>query len=241
MKTVFQLITLLIALVATQALALSPEEVEQRLQEVRPDIPVESVKSSVLDGFYEVVIAGGQTVYVTKDGDHFFAGDLYRIDESVFVNLSEEARKEARKARMDAIDDSEKVVFSPPADQVKATINVFTDLDCSFCRKLHQDVPELNRLGIAVKYLAYPRQGIHSSTYNKTVSAWCADDPNEALTRAKQGQAIPEKTCDNPVAEQYQLGRELGVTGTPSIVLSDGTLQPGYLPAQKMAERLGIE
>lgn len=241
MKPVFALLTLIIGSLSTSAFALSPEEVEGRLQKARPDIPVDSVKESALDGFYEVVIAGGQTLYVTRDGNHFFAGDLYRIGESEFVNLSEEVRKQARKERIDAIDDSEKVVFSPPEDQVKATINVFTDVDCGFCRKLHRDVPELNRLGIAVKYLAYPREGIHSATYNKTVSAWCADNPNEALTKAKQGQSIPQATCDHPVAEQYQLGRELGVTGTPSIIMSDGTMQPGYLPAQKMAERLGIE
>lgn len=227
---------------AGEGAALSPEEIERRMHVARPDIPVESIKESSLNGFYEVVIAGGQTtLYVTEDGKHFIAGDLYRIAESGFVNLSEESRKQARKERISAIDDSEKVVFSPPADQVKATINVFTDVDCGFCRKLHREISELNELGIAVKYLAYPREGIHSATYDKTVSAWCADNPREALTQAKQGKPIAEKSCDNPVAEHYQLGKELGVTGTPSIILSDGTMQPGYLPAKKMAERLGLE
>ncbi len=237
------LLSLLVwGLFAYDASALSPDEIRLRLHKARPDIPVLSVKeSSSIDGFYEVMLPGGQTLFVTVDGEHFIAGDLYRVTGSEFVNLSEEKRNVDRKALIGAVDEAEKLIFSPPGDQVKATINVFTDVDCGFCRKLHRDVPELNRMGIAVKYLAYPRAGLQSKSYEKTVSVWCADDPREALTRAKRGEEIPHRTCDNPVAEQYRLGNEIGVTGTPAIVHSDGTLQPGYLPAEEMAARLGIK
>ena len=109
----------------------------------------------------------------------------------------------------------------------KATITVFTDIDCGYCRKLHQDVPELNRLGVAVRYLAFPRAGIGSDSYDKAVSVWCADDQQKALTKAKAGKDIEMKTCVNPVAEQYGLVDAFGVTGTPAIFYEDGTLQAG--------------
>ena len=114
------------------------------------------------------------------------------------------------------------LVFTPGAGKVKATVTVFTDIDCGYCRKLHQEVPELNRLGIAVRYLAYPRAGIDSDSYNKIVSAWCSNDPLGALTKAKRGEAIPTRKCDNPVARQYALGSEVGVTGTPTVQLFYG-------------------
>lgn len=241
MKRFSTLLFVATGLLAMQAMALSPKEVQIRLHKARPDIPIASVNESAVEGLYEARLPGGQVLFVTDDGEHFFTGDLYRITDSDFVNLSEQKRTEGRKEMLNSIDDADKLVFSPPADQVKATINVFTDVDCGYCRKLHQEVPELNRMGVAVKYLAYPRAGIGSKSYDKIVSAWCAEDPNEALTRAKAGETIPEKTCDNPVADQFRLGNEIGVTGTPAIVYSDGTLQPGYLPAKQMAARLGIQ
>ena len=132
------------------------------------------------------------------------------------------------------------VVFSPRPELTKATITVFTDIDCGYCRKLHQTVPELNRLGVAVRYLAYPRAGVGSASYDKAVAAWCADDPQKALTRCESRQRYRDETCANPVAEQYAMGDAFGVTGTPAVVYEDGTLQAGYLPAAEMARRLGI-
>ena len=132
------------------------------------------------------------------------------------------------------------LVFSPPADRVKATVTVFTDIDCGYCRKLHQEVPELNRLGIAVRYLAYPRAGLGSDSYDKAVSAWCADNPRLALTEAKLGNEIETRTCANPVAGHMNLGAQFGVNGTPAVFYEDGTLQNGYMPALDMAERLGL-
>jgi thiol:disulfide interchange protein DsbC len=139
---------------------------------------------------------------------------------------------------LEALDESEMVVFAPENPQ--KTVTVFTDFDCTYCRKLHQEVPVLNELGIAVRYLAYPRAGVGSASYDKMVSAWCADDPNTALTDAKMGKAIPQKTCANPVAKQYRLGDDFGVTGTPALILEDGQLLPGYMPASALAARLGI-
>jgi len=231
---------LLIGFWMPQALALSPEEVEKYMNEIRPDLAVESVKESPVTGFYQMTLRTGHVLYISEDATHMFAGDLYQITPVALVNLTEAAKSEKRKRMLDALDETEMLVFAPPKDELKATVTIFTDIDCGYCRKLHQEVPELNELGIAVRYLAYPRAGPNSASFFKAVSAWCADNPNQALTQAKAGQAIPQKNCDNPVAKQYQLGNEMGVTGTPAVFYEDGTLQPGYVPAKQLAQRLGI-
>ena len=168
-----------------------------------------------------------------------FNGDLYELGDTEIVNLAENGRIQKRKTIMANIPSSELVVFSPEGD-TKAFINVFTDVDCTYCRKLHLEVPRLNELGVEVRYLAYPRAGIGSRSYDKIVSAWCSDDPQLAITTLKAGQSIPDATCNNPVAAQFELGGEVGVTGTPAIVLEDGRLLPGYLPAEELADRIGI-
>ena len=125
------------------------------------------------------------------------------------------------------------IIFSPKGE-TKGAVYVFTDVDCGYCQKLHQEVPQLNAAGIEVRYLAYPRAGLSTPTFDKMVSAWCADDRNAAMNALKIGANVTAKKCDNPVAAQYQLGAAMGVTGTPAIVLEDGTLIPGYKPAAQL-------
>jgi thiol:disulfide interchange protein DsbC len=128
------------------------------------------------------------------------------------------------------------VVFGP--DDAKYTVDVFTDIDCPYCVRLHRQMAEYNRLGIRIRYLAFPRAGVPSSSYDKWVSVWCSDDRQSAMSRAKSGMQIPEKKCDNPVEKQFALGRSVGVRGTPSLILEDGELVPGYVPPSELLEML---
>ena len=236
---------LLIALVvggggARAAAPLNAEGVRQRLIEAGVETPKGAVRrSQLLPGFYELEL-GGRTLYVDASGGHFFAGDLYLLQGGGLVNATEAARQDMRLELLASIAEDDMLVFTPPADEVKATITVFTDIDCGYCRLLHQEMPELNRLGIAVRYLAYPRAGPGSESFDKIVSAWCAEDPLDAMTRAKAGQAIEPLRCASPVAQQYELGARMGVTGTPAILFDNGQLQAGYAPAAEMARRLGL-
>lgn len=208
------------------------------LLSTKPDLRILDIRSSPLEGFYQVSLRGGNVLYVTEDGKYFIAGDLYQMANKGLLNLTEIERNDHRKKIIAKVDESEKLVFAP--EKERASVTVFTDVDCGYCRKLHKEVPELNRMGIAIRYLAYPRAGIQSSTYKKMVSAWCADDPQAALTTAKLGKEIPERNCENPVARHFILGNELGVTGTPALILEDGRLIPGYLSAKDLAALLGI-
>ena len=210
-----------------------------KLKALRPDIPIEGVSKSPLPGIYALELTGGTVFYGTGDGRYLFAGDLYELGDDDLINLADIGRADKRKELMAAVAVSDMVVF-PASGETKAVINVFTDVDCGYCRKLHQEVNDLNNRGIEVRYLAYPRAGVGSPSYSKIVSAWCAEDPNAAITELKAGNDIPSQTCENPVAEQFGLGQEIGVTGTPAIVLEDGRLIPGYAPAAELAANIGL-
>lgn len=224
-------------LMASIAWAASPAEtIRQAFHKSRPDIQVENVKPSEVPGLYEVSLKDGPTVYATENGKHFFTGDLFELAPGGFVNIAERGREQMRKERMAQVSAKDMIVF-PAEGETKGSIYVFTDVDCGYCRKLHNEVPQLNKMGIEVRYLAYPRdfpRGAQSRTAPKMVSAWCAKDPQEALTKLKNSQNIANATCDNPIAEQYMLGGEMGVTGTPAIITTRGELVPGYMPAESL-------
>jgi thiol:disulfide interchange protein DsbC len=212
----------------------------ERLKAGRPDLDYSAPKPSALPGLYEVQVIGGPLLYVSGDGEHFLAGDLYAIGVGGFVNVAEQQRQVQRRELLAGVRTEDTILFSP--ENPKAIISVFTDVDCGYCRKLHQEMAELNRRGIAVRYLAFPRAGLGSESFRKLATAWCAKDRQDTLTRLKNGESIPENVCPgNPVAAQLALGEQVGVQGTPALVLADGTLIPGYRPAEQLARELGIE
>ena len=208
-------------------------EVLDRLSTILPGINPEMVQPSAFPGAYKVQY-GSNVYYISEDGRYLFTGALIELDTG--LNLTEGDRKKARVAAVAKIDATDKIIF--PASNPKHTITVFTDVDCGYCRKLHAEVSQLNDNGVTVEYLAFPRGGPNSGGYDKMVSVWCADDPKKAITNAKLGRSVPPKRCDNPVAKQYQLGLTMPVKGTPTILLSNGELIGGYVPAAKLIERL---
>jgi thiol:disulfide interchange protein DsbC len=202
---------------------------------------VDSVHTSELPGMYEVQFTNGPLVYATADGGYFIVGDLYAVSPDGFVNLGEKRRDGERRDLLATVDKDDMIIFSPESE-TRAYVTVFTDVTCFYCQKLHKEVPELNRRGVEVRYLAYPRAGIGSEGYQHLVTAWCADNPQETLTRLKARESVPDKTCeDNPVADQFQLGQEIGVRGTPAMITAEGRMIPGYQSADDLMETLGLE
>jgi len=217
----------------------SPEQhVKQVFEATLPGVVVTDVRSAPMPGYYQIMTADDRPLIMSADGRFILTGDIYEIASGKIVNLSEKDRMISR-TELFKTPESDLFVFKPKG-VVKAKIAVFTDIDCGYCRKLHAEIPKLNELGVQVNYFSYPRAGVDSPSYNKIVSAWCAEDRNDALTRAKGGQAIPAKRCENPVEKQMGLGHLAGVTGTPAIVLETGELLPGYLPAEELAKRLRL-
>ena len=209
-------------------------QLRQTLQSALPQYSIDSLEWHEEAGLYVVHLQNGPTLHATKNGRYLIAGDLYKLSDQGLVNETQQAKM----AKVESLPEKDMVIFK--AENEKAHITVFTDVDCGYCRMLHNDVASLNDMGITVRYLAYPRAGVGSTAYRKMVSIWCSDDPKAWMTQAKLGQEVPENKCVNPVASQYQLGNELGVRGTPSIVLDNGAFLPGYLPPQELAARLGL-
>ncbi|MGQ9426350.1 DsbC family protein [Gilvimarinus sp. F26214L] len=231
--------------VAGPALAVGPApEVTKRilsnLEEARGDLEYAGVKVSPIPGLYEVQVLGGPTLYVTEDASFFVAGDLFRIREEGFVNIQEQARAKERARLLAAVKKEDQIIFSPDGE-TKAYVNVFTDVDCGYCQKLHREIDQINALGIEVRYLAYPRAGAKSQSADKLATAWCSSDPKATLTKLKNRESVAMEVCeDNPIADHYRLGGLVGVSGTPNMVTADGQMIGGYVPAAELAARLGL-
>lgn len=198
-----------------------------KLKSVIPDANVTSVKPGPVPGLFEVML-GATVIYMTGDGRFAIRGDVFDLESK--SNLTSVRRSAARVAAL-AEQAPGAIEFAPADGKSAHTLYVFTDIDCGYCRKMHQEVDLLNAAGITVRYLAFPRAGLDSESYRKAVSVWCAADKKSALTAAKQGQTIAGKVCANPVAAQYELGQSVGLHGTPAVYLDNGQELGGYIPA----------
>ena len=217
---------------ADEAIKADPRiELAKKIPGAKPD----DLHASPVAGMYELT-RGADIAYVSADGKYAITGDLYEIASS--NNLTETKRRNVRLSLLAAVPESEMLVFSP--QNPKYTVTVFTDVDCGYCRKLHSQMAEYNRLGIRVRYLFYPRSGPDTESWEKAEQVWCSKDRNAALTRAKLGEEIsaPKQCKGSPVARDYALGQKLNIGGTPALLLEDGELLPGYLPPAMLAQRL---
>ncbi len=209
-------------------------QVRSKLLQLEPDLIIEQIYEVALPGWYQVRLRGGEILYTDAAVNFVFYGELYQIDaDNQATNLTQVARAEVIADKVGAVPEQDMIIFA--ARQPQAQITVFTDVDCTYCQKLHSEVEQLNAQGVSVRYLAYPNGGVGSPTYDTMVGVWCADDRQQAMNAAKQGQPVAAASCKNPVEKQYALGRSAGVQGTPNIILENGELVPGYVPAQQLA------
>lgn len=229
-----QLLTLLSAMALSMsgsAVAADSAEIAAIKEKLKPlQITPKSITQSEIPGMYQV-LDGARILYVSKDAKYLFSGSLYEI--STLKNLTDNALNDVRLDMIKSIPTSDMIAFKPEGE-TKHVVTVFTDIDCGYCRKLHNEMESYTDKGIEVRYLAYPRAGIGSDSYDKAVSVWCANDQQKAMTRAKDGAPVEKKTCDNPVADQYRLSQKMGLTGTPTLILDDGRQLPGYYPADRL-------
>jgi thiol:disulfide interchange protein DsbC len=198
----------------------------------------EDLHATPVPGVYELLRAG-DAAYVSADGKYAIIGDLYETGSN--NDLTEIRRRDLRLKLLAAIPEAQMVVFGP--QNPKHTITVFTDMDCAYCRKLHSQITDYNKLGIKVRYIAYPRTGPNTSSWTKAEQVWCSADRKTALTEAKLGKDLQTKVCQgNPVAKEYELGQQFNLQGTPTIILGNGEMVGGYLPPTDLAEALkGID
>ncbi|MCZ6762947.1 MAG: DsbC family protein [Gammaproteobacteria bacterium] len=199
----------------------------------RWDLEIDNIRDAAIPGLFEVVI-GSQVIYLSADGRFLLEGDI--VDLESRENLTDKRRAQARKIAIDSFGEDNMIIFG--GESPLHTITVFTDTDCSYCRKLHAEIAAINDLSIAVRYLLYPRYGPGSKSWQIANNVWCADDRQEALTQAKLNKTIEARQCVTPVMASYRLGQGIGFRGTPATITADGDLIAGYLPPQALLERL---
>ncbi|HHJ15007.1 MAG TPA: DsbC family protein [Gammaproteobacteria bacterium] len=224
---------MLLALLLSPGVYAGVDQDRETIRKALHGLDVQSVEPTPIAGLYEVVI-GTQVIYISADGRYVVQGDL--VDYRARRSLTEERRAALRRKIIDGLDESKMIVYKPR--KVKHVVTVFTDIDCGYCRKLHRDIQGYLDRGIEVRYLFFPRAGAHSASYDKAVSVWCASDRKKALTDSKNDRPVPKKTCDNPIDEHMELARQLGLRGTPYILLENGMSPPGYVPPRQLAHML---
>jgi thiol:disulfide interchange protein DsbC len=209
----------------------------EALAKIIPGEKPDSIRPAPISGFHEVSY-GAQIFYISDDARYVLQGEL--LDLGARENVTETRRAELRVGLLQALDVNDTIVFAPKG-KTKHVIHVFTDVDCTYCRRLHAEIGEYNERGIEVRYLAFPRSGADTPLYDKMVSVWCADDRHAAMTRAKNGQSVKTAQCANPVRAQLALAADFGVNGTPTLVFPDGSSMPGYVPADQLAAYLDAQ
>ncbi len=233
---------ILISLLALTSLVNAKEPSKDILAGVKslaPSAVVTSMEKTPINGVSEIVIntgRGGEVYYISNDGKYLLNGNM--INTTSREDLTENKKSGIRKDIVAKFGKKERIDFWPK--DMKYHLTVFTDIDCGYCRKLHNQIKDYNKLGIGISYLFFPRAGLQSESFNKAVTVWCSDDRQSAMTNAKSGINLENKTCDNPITEQYMAGQAAGVTGTPAMVLDNGKLMPGYLPPDALLQRLSV-
>ncbi|TVQ69445.1 MAG: DsbC family protein [Chromatiaceae bacterium] len=212
----------------------APRELRERIEALVPNAQASSIRETPIQGLYEVRF-GAQVLYMSGDGQYVLEGDLVELDSR--QSLTASARSEGRQEILGGVSEASMVVY-PAEGESRHTITVFTDVDCPYCRRLHDEVAELNKDGITVRYLMFPRSGEGTPTYEKMVSIWCSDDRAQAMDRVKAGRSIGENECETPVREHLRAGQMMGVNGTPAILLETGDMIPGYRPAGEIAQMI---
>lgn len=223
----------LLALAILTANSVAAETAEQKIRTILaerlPQLSVDNVAKSPLPGLYEVTF-GARVIYVDASGRYLMSGDM--LDLHTGTSVTEERTRGLKAARLSSMDEKDMIIYGNK--DARHTVTIFTDIDCGYCRKLHSEMDQYIEQGIRIRYLAYPRAGIGSDAAKTAESVWCSDDPNKAMNIAKQGGKVTAKTCDNPVAAHYALGQQFGINGTPAMVLHDGEVIPGYVPAKRL-------
>ena len=215
-----------------------------KLEGTLPKMKVESLEPTPIKGLYQLETTSGELLLVSADGNYIISGDLHQLGDHGITNLTEKRRGSQRKEAMADLKDKDMVIFQAKGEQ-KGEVIVFTDTSCAYCRKFHSEVPQLNNMGITVKYVAWPRYGLQSPAGQTMVNVWCAKDRQDALTKAKSNEQVAAPAgvqCDqNVIQNEINLGFKMGVQGTPAVFLTDGRQVGGYVPAAQLAAQLGIK
>ena len=208
-------------------------KIRDAMKDIAPGVTIDSITETPIKGVYEMMV-GAEVMYISGDGRYLVRGQIY--DMVTKTDIAEKKLAAGRLSVLDQFDEDKTIIYASKAP--KHTVTVFTDIDCGYCRKLHRELADYNDAGISIQYMLYPRAGEGSESYKKAVSVWCSDNREEELTKAKMGGSLPDRKCEHPILEHMDAARKLGLRGTPMMVLENGEVISGYVPAAELSKRL---
>lgn len=217
---------------AALLLALAAQADDAAIKKHLSDFGVENIEisASPVKGLRQVVSDQGM-FYASEDGQFFLQGSLVQMTEQGPVDLT-------YQPLLGKVDKEAEHMAVFKAENEKHVVNVFFDITCHYCKVMYKETPEYNKLGITVRYLAFPRNGLASKTARQMETIWQAEDRKAALDAAEKGKVPDKETRVEIVERHYNLGAQLGIQGTPAIFTGKGQLISGYLPAKELLERL---
>ena len=216
---------------------LASEDLINKISKILPTgLPINFIEESSMPDFYVVNVANNQILYVSKDFKFVLAGEVIALNDGEITSLNDNYENKFIKNIISSIKPNESIDFISSNERFK--LKIFTDVSCSYCRLLHSEIDQYLSNGITINYLAFPRDGLDSEVYKDMVSVWCSLDPKDSLNKLKKGENIESKNCKNPVEEHFRKGSLIGITGTPTIILEDGTKFSGYIPANELIKIL---
>jgi thiol:disulfide interchange protein DsbC len=212
--------------------------IKEKLSQIIPaELEIDSIQRSEVENFYEIELSDNSFFYVGENAQYLFLGDIYKLGENELINISQQKKFSSSQEMLKKINPESLISFTP--ELIKYKIYVFTDVDCGFCRKFHNQIGAYLNEGIQINYLAFPRSGVESETYKKMTTAWCSDDRQKVLTGLKNDEVFDQIDCvDNPIKEHYQLAKSIDIQGTPTIISSTGLTIPGFIEAKEIVEYL---
>lgn len=230
-----KLLFITLTLLSSNVLA-DKSEILKGLSTYFSGITEQDVTPMPFNGLYEVVLKDPRidVVYISEDGRYLSQGEV--IDLRTRANLTQARLSGLAKEIMSTTTDAEKIIYK--ADNEQYVLNVFTDVDCPYCRKLHDDIDVLNELGVTMKYLAFPRSGVNTKSFYRSVAIWCADDKEQAMDKAMLQKGNPLVDCKNPIIDHLILAKKLNVTGTPFMFFENGDHIPGYVKPKELLKEI---
>lgn len=243
MSSIYSAKKVLLVVVGLMSWVVNAQSVEQniiaKLARSAAQLEVVSVVESQWKGLYEVTLSSGAIIFSNAQANYLLTGEMHQITaDQRIVNLSEQKFAKQVATKLASVSPADQIVY--PATKERTQVTVFTDISCYFCKKLHNAIPELQRRGVTVKYMAFPRAGANSQVAAQMAAIWCAKDKAAAMTQAKNGERIAPLECANPVAEQFVFGNRIGVNATPTIFTAQGEKIAGFASAADLLNQLEL-
>jgi thiol:disulfide interchange protein DsbC len=205
-------------------------EIKSALHKKLPQIgQINQVNKSPVPGLYEV-ITQDHLFYTDDKGQFLIDGAIFDLQN--MRNLTEE-----RSRKLFALDFS-KLPLEFAVKKIKGTgerkLAIFTDPNCGFCKRLEHELQLIDN--VTIYQFMYP---VFPGSDEKVRAVWCSKDRVKAWDDLMQKDIVPAAgNCDTPTAKVLALGKKLKVNGTPALIFSDGTINPGYLPAAELEKAL---